>query len=848
MVSQDEITHSERSTRSAIALLTDPRVLPSATTLRFAVLALMLLGTTGTMYAAIGLQLDTAMRIGVDRCTVGASTSVSVARLEGVASNAVAAVGCQMPYFGQIAGWSLAGIAAVVVVTLLAYAIGPWWLIYLTRPWIPVRRWRLCRPWWLPKRTSRQRLRTLGAQNESESAMLSRIEELARAAGLSAAPICLLHEYRLGTGARALTYRRNGYVICNLGLLTLRRTDPLAFDGIMLHELAHLSNRDSRPTYLTYAAGRAFVLVALLPYLAALALPNAITDPLSPHAWSVHNPPLNPHLLVSIGVLAVLTLFARNSVLRAREFHADARAWLTADEAIRGAIGKRLSVPPRRRERLPEALRGHPTPERRRAALGESSVLGRTDVPAMFGAGLAVSLFATNIQWVAWFAISRSSGRGGYYADLFHSILRGDLVAVLVLQLQLGGPPLLVALPLLVGFSILVAWRAELGAGARTHRTWIIPGAIALGLGYVVGEPLSAIEAISGFWGVVDQGFWVAIDVAVSALILILLSGLLLHWAADNAPRGIPPGGSLRRRWALATVIGGLGAAPVFFMWLNYHFSGEISSSVSITAAATVRDWPLSSLLLKTYVPVGYLIALPAAVVLIALPGLATVLGKRATRTRPHVRPGTVLKAGALAAALVVVLDLLFVVALDAAFGSSAIRSSIGHNAGDQYLYNAAAWISAIVAAIAAVAIGRRFRDTSVSTAVVTVLLSTSLAAPLLMVTTVGTLCGDAVGPCLSAHPAMAQILYGRIGVGSAVDGSAVLVIAYAIAATFAFAAARVSWLRRWARRRPEHEYVPDSGQAVAAGELRAALAVSGTVIVLLSVATFCCTRYILVR
>lgn len=47
---------------------------------------------------------------------------------------------------------------------------------------------------------------------------------------------------------------------------------PAAFEAVILHELAHIRNKDVNQTYLAIAIWRAFVLAALLPLAGLLTL------------------------------------------------------------------------------------------------------------------------------------------------------------------------------------------------------------------------------------------------------------------------------------------------------------------------------------------------------------------------------------------------------------------------------------------------------------------------------------------------------------------------------------------------------------------------------------------------
>ena len=87
-------------------------------------------------------------------------------------------------------------------------------------------------------------------------------------------------------------------------------TQPAVFDAIVLHELGHIRNRDIDQTYLAVAIWQAFVVAALLP-MAGLLISGKLSPP-APLIWRAV-------------VLALLVYLLRNSILRSREFGADAR-------------------------------------------------------------------------------------------------------------------------------------------------------------------------------------------------------------------------------------------------------------------------------------------------------------------------------------------------------------------------------------------------------------------------------------------------------------------------------------------------------------------------------------------
>ena len=91
-----------------------------------------------------------------------------------------------------------------------------------------------------------------------------------------------------------------------------RSRKPAAFDAVILHELAHIKNRDIDQTYLALAIWRAFVVAALLPLAVLLIVTRVLGEP--------------QQLIWRVAVTALIVYSLRNAILRSREFDADARA------------------------------------------------------------------------------------------------------------------------------------------------------------------------------------------------------------------------------------------------------------------------------------------------------------------------------------------------------------------------------------------------------------------------------------------------------------------------------------------------------------------------------------------
>lgn len=150
--------------------------------------------------------------------------------------------------------------------------------------------------------------------------------------------------------ASALVFGLMGnYTVClHAGLLARRSKDPTMFEAVVLHELAHIRNRDVDITYLTVALWRVFLIAVLLPYLAVhwwLLLYSYVPD--APRFYWLDNS-LDPRSIVPGVFAAVLVYLSRCEILRSRELCADLDACASgADPKVwrpRGAVDLRGRV------------------------------------------------------------------------------------------------------------------------------------------------------------------------------------------------------------------------------------------------------------------------------------------------------------------------------------------------------------------------------------------------------------------------------------------------------------------------------------------------------------------------
>lgn len=301
---------------------------------------------------------------------------------------------CQQPAFFDQAQWVGMGFLLLCGVAALWYLLHPWWITRDRCGRLPA----------LPSLRSRLLPRFPSEENPDEREIAEYLDQQCRAVGVDPAPVWLLDvSARSSNGlAFGLPWRR--CVIIDAPLVSNFHTDRDKFRAVIVHELAHLRNRDVDKTYLAFGIWWAFLLVAMVPF-GVLTLRTALSGgpPVIPPGAVQYLVDV-PHALGLMAALGVLVLLVRNSVLRARELHADAVAAVHggregAMAILRGllgpataGLGPALAV----LARLTCRLGYWPTPEARQRVLREPALLTRPTVWEMAGAGVVAGVFTAS--------------------------------------------------------------------------------------------------------------------------------------------------------------------------------------------------------------------------------------------------------------------------------------------------------------------------------------------------------------------------------------------------------------------------------------------------------------------
>jgi Zn-dependent protease with chaperone function len=418
----------------------NPFAFPSDTTARFILLLLFAIAASVLIWSSIAV-LGLSLQAGFASCSPDMQATVNTVREQlGIAFQhlqegttipqqpAVDAAQCYRPLNRRILPFMAIGAGLLAVFTL-----GIWWL----------------HPRWLAWRMKLSRL-----QKDEAPELVDALERICREAGLRRTPDFYWNP--LGMAPRALAYGRAGrYRLALTGAMAMRyATDPSGFRAVILHELAHIVNRDIDKTWLAVGAWWALVASALVPRVAL-------------QFWIAFRWVDVVASVIQLAAITGLVFVTRNAMLRARELYADTRAsvWMADSHAMAAALSALRPVRGMRR-----LLSPHPDPAQRLALLQATDPLFRAGFWQLLGVGAATSLGAAIIGIVG--------------ANVGNVALPGP---GWVFLLQLAGPVLVIT-PLASVAAGIIIWRASFASLVRgTQPRAALRGGIAAGLGTVLG-------------------------------------------------------------------------------------------------------------------------------------------------------------------------------------------------------------------------------------------------------------------------------------------------------------------------------------------------------------------------
>ncbi|MFC6981998.1 M48 family metalloprotease [Streptomyces cirratus] len=479
----------------------DPSGLPAGTTFRFILLITALLGASAFIYNTVYL----AFAPGADRAQAVYEQCAAAAGRAGEISPAVNLpdyfLTCTAEFERTKAPWALAGVAS-----LLALA----GLFYWADPYVHVRR---------------NDLVAFAPEADAEDAALVRhLHELVAEAGLHRPPRFFLR--RSSSSVTAHAFGRAGWyaVVLDAGLVTRFRADPARLRALVLHELAHLRNRDTGIECLTRSLTWAFLPLGVLPLAAAL-IGTAPGDALG--------------VGLRAAVLLGLVFLSSRAVLRAREHGADVRAasWDGVREDLLTAIAAAGDIPHPWWKR---SLGFHPTTEQRRRIVHHPDRLFRTGFWECFAAGLAAMSAGSGFLILWWLTAHEADPLNSRWA------------AALVIS------------PAVVAVVGLGAWRTAARSDHRI-RDRVFP-ALGLAVGLVLGRPLAVDSGMAApLPRLASSG---AAAAALWALCLAFVLVLFEWWAAQAAAAWGAPVAPRRAGWALGWVAASLILSVVIASWM----------------------------------------------------------------------------------------------------------------------------------------------------------------------------------------------------------------------------------------------------------------------------------------
>lgn len=700
----------------------------SGTSVRFAVLVLVITVSTGSIFGYLWQLSHPGLQAQARSCLRTVSTG-PLAGLIGQAaesaSRGMEIAGCVRSDTPAMTAWSLAGIGLLIAMTLVLYWLTPWWIVNVGRP-------------------GSGPLRPLDPGKHPDLARF--LHEQVRKVGVQPCPAFFIDWADSRTeAARAFGRHRRPCVRLTAGVVAHL---PESTDDL-LHELAHLRNRDNLPTYLTLSAWRAFAM--LIPAAYVIVLTNS----------GVSSATVDPRLAVAVVMLTALVALSVSAVMRNRELHADATAAfyhpvgslpaLLRPAETAAAQAFPATAPPARawRPRFTRvvgwlrALRYTPDLHEREEALAHPEKLDRVGSLTMVSAGVAIAIIMTDVTPVVFSALLGTLPRTGSW------LLSGQGNSPLTLLILVYGPAVLIAAGLGAALACAVTWRLESRA-ARTA-TLVRPAelarlALAMAAGMLAGVPLGFDYLLVGNWGVFDTSATRNLIVtAISGADLAVLLAILFAWASEHAAAWyttIPRRARVVR--GIGWAAGALGAAPMFFAWTAAGGQRLITQlQIGPDAGGQHRLigwWPAASALFTHVTVLGSFDIVPGGAFLLALPFV--VVAARSLRpahlgvpdtawgSDPPARTplGSVLAAGLAAAGISVVAGVALMSALRPIIGPKEITAAGGY--GLLYLTRALEILIACCAGLGAAWAVHRAERAHLTTAVLTAMVTVGAAAP----------------------------------------------------------------------------------------------------------------------
>lgn len=366
------------------------------------------------------------------------------------ALNDLRAAGDQIGPLALQAGWGL---------TILAVAL----VIYRTHP-NRIRRRKALRPY----------------TSESDPEVDRELRQLATLTGIRSIPTLELEQDFRVQDAQVFGFSRKYSLRLGAGLRLVLRRARDGFRAVVMHEFAHIANRDVGRAYFSQAMWTSALLLIVLPTVvllgglllydvARIAIGAGVESPDWNRIVTVRLPSL---LVVAIQVSVTLAAVAiiRAGLLRVREIYADWRAAIWGAGAsltnlLQGLVGRGDE------SRLFRFLRLHPSPSDRLSALQEPAKLFRVSHDLPFLVGFFIAIVAASVMLpLALVATSVGSATSALGALIFGSYLISPDPSTVGLVSSVSTVFFILAVPLAFGlFAIPVVGMGYLATSLGTQ-------------------------------------------------------------------------------------------------------------------------------------------------------------------------------------------------------------------------------------------------------------------------------------------------------------------------------------------------------------------------------------------
>lgn len=599
------------------------------------------------------------------------------------------------------------------------------------------------------------------------------------------------------------------YVQLDAGLIPRYVTDRPAFRVVVMHELAHLRNRDVDKTYFTLAIWWAFVAAAVVPFLALIVHPLLLSAPLTWN-WRYIGQAGGGlwHTTYVVGGLLALTglvYLTRNAILRVREIEADAVA--AAFDDPKGAMAAVLDQLPERAGPFWRTRFGtHPSAQARRRAVTKPRTLLRAGLWELGAIGITAGMLCVNLTWV------------------LHIVVIGTPVLTSAIIGLLAGMPMTAMLGVAV-------WRATAAdpAASPSARTWLA-APLSLVAGYVAGSAM-LLRMFQPWDGLLPFG-----TVAAATGLFALGTVLVTAWLVSAARPILAAHSS---RWAMPAVVSAsvVAAAPWCAVWFAFRqqtgawtpvFGRPPDPAITVGWYREVARWTGLGLQPLDYVYANP-ITLPGLALLWLIPILAANHRRQAINVRSALAAGLI--GSIVMVAVAAVLPFLTRAALPLAARYAAGLDPTAGTAPFALVYNDAYTALALLTqAIVAVVVAARIRRHRPALTLLAVLLTSALAVVALFWVSLPigrciNLYGQGAGPCFVA-PSLGHLA--DVVARTTINGVIIAIPAALLGST----------LGTWLQRTAENPAQPDTrprrfGHTIAAAAiiLLAATSIAGSTI-----------------